>query len=362
MSSNIGKSLKINLFGESHGSAVGVVIDGLPAGIKLEQEAILADMARRKAGGAGSTNRIEEDTPRIISGLYKGRTTGSPLAAIIRNGDAHSGDYESLKNKPRPSHADYTALLKYGGLQDLRGGGHFSGRLTAPLVFAGAVARAYLRSRGVECASHIYRVGDVWDAPMDMLSVDKALLRELYEMDFPVLDEEKGQAMRALIEDARINTDSVGGVAECATVGLPVGIGEPIFEGLESKIAAVLFGVPGVKGVEFGAGFGFAGMRGSEANDGMHMENGRPAFTSNNCGGILGGISSGAPLIVRTAFKPTPSIALAQHTVDLAEKADCEIVIQGRHDSCIAIRGLAAAEAAILIALADAMLGEVKRV
>jgi len=356
LSSSIGKNWRISLFGESHGPAVGVVIDGLPAGIKLEQELILADMARRRAGEKeGSTKRVEEDVPRILSGLYKSRTTGSPLAAIIKNGDPHSGDYDSLKNKPRPSHADYTAMLKYGGRQDLRGGGHFSGRLTAPLVFAGAVARAYLRGRGVECGSHLYQIGGVKDTPFDPLRVDAALLRSLYQMAFPALDEEKGRLMRQEIQDAAQAEDSVGGVVECAVAGLPAGVGDPIFEALECKIAGVLFGVPAVKGVEFGAGFGFAALRGSQANDSMHMEGGRVALDSNNNGGILGGISSGAPLILRAVFKPTASIGKAQRTVDLAEKADAEIRIQGRHDSCIAVRGLAAAEAAVLLALADAL-------
>ncbi|MBQ9942060.1 MAG: chorismate synthase [Christensenellaceae bacterium] len=363
MSSSIGKQLKISLFGESHGPAIGVVIDGLPAGIRLEQEKILNDMARRRASGqAGATQRREADVPKVLSGLYKSRTTGTPLMAYIANSTQHSSDYAKLAGIPRPSHADYTSIVKYAGQQDLRGGGHFSGRLTAPLVFAGAVARAYLEQRcGAVCASHLAQIGSVKDDRFDPLHVNKEQLVSLYNSPFPVLNEQKGAEMQQLMEEARMSQDSLGGMAECAIVGLPVGIGDPMFDGLESKIAAALFGVPAVKAVEFGDGVDFAGARGSQVNDGMHMQGGRPALLSNHCGGILGGISSGAPLIVRTTFKPTPSISLPQQTVDMAKRKDTELVIEGRHDSCLTVRGMAAAEAAILIAVADAMLCEVNK-
>lgn len=363
MSSSIGKNLKISIFGESHGRSIGVVVDGLPAGIPIDREDILLDMARRRAGRKpGSTKRVEADMPEIQSGVYEDHTTGTPLCAVIKNGDPHSQDYAALAGKPRPSHADYTSLVKYGGLQDLRGGGHFSGRLTAPLVFAGAVARAYLKTQGVACGSHIACIGGIWDAAFDPLNVDEKTLARLRKSDFPVLDAAQGREMAERIEEARMNKDSLGGIDECAVVGLPAGIGDPMFDGMESKIAAILFGVPGVKGVEFGRGFAMANLRGSEANDAMEMRDGKPAFLSNNSGGILGGITSGAPLIVRACFKPTASIAQEQSTVNMNTKEDCRIVIKGRHDSCITVRGLVAAEAAVMIAVADAMLEGSKRI
>lgn len=357
MSSIWGKHLRLSIFGESHGEAIGAVLDGLPAGLRIDEAEIALDMARRAPHAvAGSTARRETDTPHILSGVLNGITTGAPLCAVIQNADMHSKDYAALANKPRPAHADYTAMVKYRGFADLRGGGHFSGRLTAPLVFAGAVARALLRRQGVTVGAHLLRVGSAADDAFDSLRIDAMTLERLRHNSFPVCSAAAEVHMKEEIAHARADGDSVGGVVECAAVGLPAGLGEPMFEGVEQCVAALLFSVPGVKGVEFGAGFALAGMRGSEANDGMCMRDDAPAFLSNHAGGVLGGITSGAPLIVRAAFKPTPSIARAQCTVDLREKADAEIAIRGRHDACIAVRGVAAVEAAVLLALADLLL------
>lgn len=352
-----GNKFRISIFGESHGEGIGVVIDGLPAGIALSEEKILRDMQRRAPSNvAGSTKRAENDIPRILSGYFNGFTTGSPLAAFIENADQHSNDYAELEGKPRPSHADYTAWVKYGGFADMRGGGHFSGRLTAPLVFAGSVARAYLEENGVCVGSHILRIGDAVDKSFDALNLNEDSLMSLYKKDFPVIDEEAAIKMKEQIESARKDNDSVGGIVEIGCINLPAGIGEPIFNSLESKIAGIMFSVPAVKGVEFGLGFKLSQMRGSLANDQMGVNGEDVCFKSNNNGGILGGISSGAPIIVRAAFKPTPSISSPQSTVDLVYMKETQIIIKGRHDACIAVRGVAAAEAALLIAVADAVM------
>ena len=353
MSSNIGERLKISIFGQSHGAAIGAVVDGLPAGIPIDEAEIARDMARRAPRSVkGSTARREADLPEIVSGIYDGRTTGFPICAIIRNGDTRSRDYENLRQMPRPSHADYAAMCKYGGFADMRGGGHFSGRLTAPLVFAGALCRQFLAGRGVRIGAHLLRVGDVADAPFDPLCISAGELEEARSWPFPA---RPGAAERMMerIEAARMDRDSMGAVVECAAVGLPAGWGEPMFDGVEPHMAKYLFAIPAVKGVEFGAGFGFAAMRGSQANDQMSARGGAPEFLSNNCGGILGGITSGAPLIVRVAFKPTSSISKPQRTIDMQAMQEEELVIQGRHDSCVAVRGVAVVEAAAALSLAE---------
>lgn len=352
-----GNHIRLSIFGESHGPSIGVVMDGLPAGLEIDDCVIRRDMQRRMPRSiAGSTQRREEDRPEIQSGVKNGFTTGAPLCAIIFNRDAKSSAYSDLADRPRPSHADYTASLAYGGYCQLAGGGHFSGRLTAPLVFAGAICRCLLAQRGIALGSHICEVGGVRDRRFDALHVEKEELKQLREMDFPVLDRAAGEQMSRRIEESRRDLDSVGGVIECAAVGLPVGLGGLMFGGLESEISSMVFGIPGVKGIEFGEGFGFAGLYGSEANDQMCMTEGKAEFLSNHCGGILGGLSSGAPLILRAVFKPTPSIAKPQSTIDQKEGKTVEIQIKGRHDSCIAIRGLAALEAAVAVALADALM------
>lgn len=349
-----GNSIKLSIFGESHGPAIGAVLEGVPAGLFLSEEEIERDMARRAPGyRLGATARKESDCPKMLGGYYEEHTTGSPLMALIQNSDAHSKDYAALKDKPRPGHADYTARLRYGNYADLRGGGHFSGRLTAPLVWAGAVARQFLANQGVTVGAHLLQIGSARDESFSALTVDEALLRHLYDSPFPVLDATKKEAMEGEIRQAASQLDSVGGVVECAAIGLMPGIGEPGFDGIEPRIASLLYAIPAVKGVEFGGGFALAGMRGSQANDPLVLREGELGFSTNWAGGALGGITTGAPLIVKVAFKPTPSIAQKQKTVDLARMEETEIAITGRHDACIAVRGVPVVEAAVLVALMD---------
>lgn len=357
MSSTWGEKIKISVFGESHGEAVGIVIDGLPAGEKIDFDELYAQMSRRAPGSAvGSTPRKEADEVKILSGMLKNVTTGAPVCCIIENTNTRSTDYSAFMTTPRPSHADYAGLIRYGGYNDIRGGGHFSGRLTAPLTAAGAICRQMLSRRGVEIGAHIYCIGDIYDAPFDMERVDKALLKRLNTEKFCVIDPEAGERMKEEIEKAGSDGDSIGGIAECAAAGLAAGIGEPMFGGLESRIASILFGVPAVKGVEFGAGFALSKMRGSQANDTMYYENGEVKTRHNNNGGITGGISNGMPLIVRAAIKPTPSIAKEQNTVNLETKQNDTLSIKGRHDGCITVRAVPVIESAVAIALLDIIL------
>ena len=333
MSSTIGNRVRLSIFGESHGEAIGCVLDGLPAGEALDMEEIRVQMARRAPGrDKTATTRLESDIPAILSGTLNGRTTGAPLAMVIRNENQRSGDYQNLEILPRPGHADFTGHVRYNGYNDVRGGGHFSGRLTAPLVFAGAVCRQILRRRGVS-------VGDA----QNMAARPFSLLRAKAE-----------PAMRNAVEAARMAADSVGGVVEIAAVGLPAGLGSPMFDGVENRLAPLFFGIPAVKGVEFGDGFALAGMRGSQANDPYAYDaSGRVVTTSNHNGGILGGITSGMPLIVRLAVKPTASIGQPQRTVDLVAGREAELVVKGRHDPCIVPRALPVAEAALALGLLD---------
>ena len=360
MSSTIGKQLELAVFGESHGAAIGCVINGLPAGEPLDEEQILAQMARRAPGtDKTATTRRESDTPEIVSGILDGRTTGAPLAMIIRNGNQRSGDYANLERLPRPGHADYTGYVRYNGFNDIRGGGHFSGRLTAPLTFAGAVCRQVLLRRGVTVGGHILRIADVEDDRLDPVNVSAETLEALGAHRFALLNREREAAMRDAVEQARLQADSVGGIIEAAAVGLPAGIGSPMFDGVENRLAAMLFGVPAVKGVEFGDGFGITALRGSEANDPYtYAPDGRIITTSNHNGGILGGITNGMPLIVRAAIKPTSSIGRPQNTVDLDNHTDAPLVVKGRHDPCIVLRALPVIESVLAFGLLDLMLGE----
>ena len=290
MSSVIGDKIKLSIFGESHGEAIGCVIDGLPAGIKIDRNAVYKDMQRRAPGkDKTATPRLEKDIPHILSGMLDNVTTGAPLAMVIENTNTKSGDYANLMTVPRPGHSYYPAYVKYGGNNDIRGGGHFSGRLTAPLVFAGSVAKQILSQMGVTIGAHIKQIGSVCDAVSDLNKTDKSLLDTLSSSTFSLIDETKEQAMRDEIEKARISLDSVGGIIECFAVGLPVGLGGNMFDTVEGKLASILFGVPAVKGVEFGIGFGFADKRASEVNDQYEIKNGRVATLSNNNGGVLGG-------------------------------------------------------------------------
>lgn len=357
MSSVIGDKIKLSIFGESHGEAIGCVIDGLPAGIKIDMNAVYKDMQRRAPGkDKTATPRLEKDIPHILSGMLDNVTTGAPLAMVIENTNTKSGDYSNLMTVPRPGHSDYPAYVKYGGNNDIRGGGHFSGRLTAPLVFAGSIAKQILSQMGVTIGAHIKQIGSVCDAVSDLNKTDKSLLDTLSSSTFSLIDETREQAMRDEIEKARLSLDSVGGIIECFAVGLPVGIGGNMFDTVEGKLASILFGVPAVKGVEFGIGFGFADKRASEVNDQYEIKNGRVATLSNNNGGVLGGMTDGAPLSVSVAIKPTPSIAKKQKSVNLLTMENAELEIHGRHDPCIVVRAVPVIECAVALGLLDLMM------
>lgn len=357
MSSGWGNSIRISIFGGSHTAAIGVNIEGLPAGERITWPEILKQLSRRAPGrDKTATTRKESDEPRVLCGLLDGVTTGAPLCAVIENSNQRSKDYSQLKVLPRPGHADYTAEVKYGGHQDVRGGGHFSGRLTAPLVFAGAVARQILRRRGIEIGSHVLKIAgaEIGDRSFDPVGVSPELLDRLSNEYFPVIDPAAKESMRQSIEGARLSQDSVGGTVECAVLGMPVGAGDPIFDGVENRIASIIFGIPAVKGIEFGAGFSVADMRGSENNDPIYMENdGSIRTRTNNSGGILGGIANGMPIIFRAALKPTPSISREQDTVNLADRTNAKLTVTGRHDPCVVPRAAPAVEAAAAVAVLD---------
>ena len=356
MSSEFGNILRVSVFGQSHGKAIGVNIDGLPAGEPIDLEELNAFLDRRKPGKSPlSTARKESDTPVFLSGLENGVTCGFPLCAIIENSDQHSSDYSELADKPRPSHADYTARVKWGGHADMRGGGHFSGRLTAPLCIAGGIAKQILARRGIFVGAHLAAVGTENDAPFP-LHPTAELFDAIAAKPFPVVDDGAGDRMQALILEARQDLDSVGGIIECAAIGLPAGLGDPMFGGVENRLAAALFGIPAVKGVEFGLGFGSARLRGSENNDPFTVENGTVVTASNRAGGILGGITTGMPVTLRTAIKPTPSISRPQQTVRLSAMENTELVIRGRHDPCIAHRAVPVVEALTAAVLLDLLL------
>ena len=357
MSSAFGKNIKLSIFGESHGKAIGCVIDGLPSGIQLDMDRIYVDMSRRAPGkDKTSTPRLEKDIPKLISGVLDNVTTGAPLAMVIENTNTHSGDYSNLMTVPRPSHSDYPAYVKYNGNNDIRGGGHFSGRLTAPLVFAGAVAKQILSQKGITVGAHIAKIGSVQDEMFDKNNITAEQLKALSAVPFSTISSQAQEKMRDVIEEARMNQDSVGGMIECAAVGLPVGLGANIFSTVESQLSSILFGIPAVKGVAFGAGFDFAEMKGSQANDAYCIKDGGIALKTNNNGGVLGGMTSGAPLIVSVAIKPTPSISQPQQSVNLQTMQEETLVIKGRHDPCIVGRAVPVVEAAVAFGLLDMMM------
>lgn len=356
MSSTYGEKIKLSIFGESHGGGIGVVIDGLPAGERIDMDAVLAQMARRAPGrDKTATPRKESDVPKVLSGMLGDTLTGAPLCAVIENTNTRSQDYGNLLSKPRPGHSDYTAYVKYGAANDIRGGGHFSGRITAPLVFAGAICRQLLARQGVSIAAHIQAIGGVQDALFNPVQIDSDLMTRLSTSSFALIDEAAEEKMRAEVEAARMAQDSVGGVIECAVTGLPVGVGEPMFDGVEGAVAKAVFGIPAVKGVEFGAGFALAQLRGSQANDPFRYESGKVVTETNHCGGILGGITDGMPLIFRAVIKPTPSISQPQKTVDLQTGENAVLEIHGRHDPCIVPRAVPVIEAAAAVALMNLM-------
>ncbi|ADY56658.1 chorismate synthase [Syntrophobotulus glycolicus DSM 8271] len=358
-----GKNLQVSIFGESHGPGIGAVLGGFPAGIKLDLEYLEFEMGRRAPGQDDfSTPRSEKDEFEVLSGLFNGATTGAPLTVLIRNRNTKSGDYAKVKDMPRPSHADYAAEIKYKGFQDYRGGGHFSGRLTAPLVWAGAAAKQVLQSRGIMVGSHIQSIGGIEEPGFDLMKIEEGALDGLRKKRFPVLDEEKAEEMKAIVKKAKAEGDSVGGIVECVILGLPAGLGSPFFDSVESLLAHMLFSIPAVKGVEFGAGFQLAKMRGSEANDqyGMTEANGIEEIRtlSNHSGGVQGGITNGMPVVFRAAFKPVPSIAVPQKTVNLRTKTNEIIEIKGRHDPCIVPRAVPVVEAVAAFAVLDLLLAE----
>ena len=358
MSSEIGTRVKLSIFGESHGEMIGCTLHDLPAGEAIDMDAVAAQMARRAPGNdPTATARRETDEPRVVSGLYGGVTTGTPLTAVIVNENTRSIDYAAQLTVPRPGHADYTGKVRYRGANDGRGGGHFSGRLTAPLVFAGAVCRQILARRGITIGAHILQIGGVRDTAFDPLRVHPLQLEELSQQPFALIDSTKEAAMRQEVDAAKRAADSVGGIIELAVTGLPIGIGSPMFGGVENVLSPLIFGIPAVKGLEFGDGFALAAMRGSAANDSMHYDdNGALGLMSNHNGGILGGITDGAPLILRAVIKPTPSIAQVQASVDIENEKNTTTVICGRHDPCIVPRAVTVREAAAAAAVYDLIL------
>ena len=351
MSSVWGEQIKITLFGESHGAAVGVVVDGLPPGEPVDLAGCRAELERRAPGRSElSSPRSEPDVVRVLSGLRSGATTGAPLCALIDNADT-AREQDGKQRTARPGHADYTAFVKYKGFADMRGGGHFSGRLTAPLVFAGAVTCQILARRGVDIGARVVRVGAVVDDAA--FEPTRQNLAELRGRSFPALCPNLTRDMQHEILAAKADGDSVGGIAEAVALGVPPGLGTPFFSSVESSLSALLFSVPGVKGVEFGGGFGLAALRGSASNDAMRVEQGSIVFDSNNAGGILGGITNGQPVVVRAAFKPTPSIRKKQASVDLEAMKNTEISIDGRNDPCIVPRAVPVVEACLAICILD---------
>lgn len=353
MSSCFGQYLKLSLFGQSHGEAIGITLDGFPAGMTVDEERLRAEMARRAPGqSAMTTSRREADQPEVLSGVLNGVTTGQPICAIIRNTNTRSRDYGDGVDLVRPGHADYTGHVRYFGFEDWRGGGHFSGRLTAPIVFAGALCSQWLAQQGVTIACHIQQLGDVRDT--SFMETDPAAdYAYLKQMHLPVLTPGLDAAMEQTVLRAREAEDSVGGVLECMITGLPAGLGAPFFDSVESVLSHLLFSVPAVKGVEFGEGFGFAALRGSQANDPFHMKDGRIVTTSNHAGGINGGISNGMPVIFRCAVRATPSIAQKQQTVSLRSGEDASLEIHGRHDPCILPRAVPVIEAVAAIGIME---------
>ncbi|OOB79981.1 MAG: chorismate synthase [Epulopiscium sp. Nuni2H_MBin003] len=351
---SFGKNINLSIFGESHGVGIGIVMSGLPSGIKIDYDQILDEMSRRMPGKDKlSTARKESDIPIIQSGIFNDYTTGAPLCAVIKNSDTHSKDYSILKTHMRPGHADYSGNIRYNGYNDYRGGGHFSGRLTAPIVFAGAVAKQILDKQGIKIGAHISQIKNVYDTMFDKVNVDINTLQSLLNKEFPVLDNSKIQPMKNEILTAKEQLDSVGGKIECAIVGIKAGVGNPFFDSLESTIAHLAFSVPAVKGIQFGTGFGFATLNASTANDEYILDNDIIKTKTNHNGGILGGITNGAPIIFEVVIKPTPSIAKEQDTINIQTNEPVKLEITGRHDPCIVHRAVVVIEAIAALSLLE---------
>lgn len=359
MSGVWGNNIKVSIFGESHGNGIGVVINGLEPGFELDFDYIDKEMERRAPGRNNlSTPRNESDRPEILSGVFEGKITGAPLCAVIKNKDTRSTDYSLLKDVMRPGHADFTGAKRYGGFNDYRGGGHFSGRITAPLVFAGAVAKQILEKKGIFIGAHLKSVGKIEDPYFDWVNLDKDTLTGLKDKELPILNDGNLDKVKHQILSAKMDGDSVGGVVECGIIGVEPGVGNPFFDSVESVISHLAFSVPGIKGIEFGAGFEYSAMRGSEGNDEYYMNNGKIKTYSNNNGGITGGISNGMPIIFRVAVKPTPSIIKEQRTVNIKTEEDTTLRVPGRHDPCIAQRALVVIETIAALAVLDLLGGK----
>lgn len=359
MASVYGNALHLSIFGQSHSPAIGCSLDGIPAGIPVDLDVLQAFLDRRAPGrGDTSTTRREADAPEILSGITDGHTNGAPIAAIIHNTNTRSVDYDELRRVPRPGHADYPAQVKYRGFQDVAGGGHFSGRLTAPLCIAGGIALQALATRGIRIVAHITSLGPegITDTPLNPIEFDVSQAEAILANSLPCIDADAAERMHACVIEAKNDLDSVGGVIECAAYGVPAGLGDPMFDGLENRIARIAFGIPAVKGVDFGAGFAAAHLRGSQNNDAYRMVDGSVCPQTNRAGGILGGISTGMPIVWQMAVKPTPSIGQRQDSVDLVDGVDADLVVHGRHDPCIVPRAVPVAEAACALALLDAIL------
>ena len=356
MSSEFGKILRVSIFGQSHGPAIGIVMDNLPAGEVIDEAELSAFMERRKPKDEYSTKRREEDIPVFLSGLVDSKTCGSPLCVMLENKDVRTQDYDAFKDIARPSHADFVAHNKYGGFADTTGGGHFSGRLTAALCIGGGIAKQILARRGIHIGAHLLAVADIDDEAFGLHPTQQQFSL-LAGKRFPVINDARGNQMQAAIKAALAEADSVGGVVECVAIGLPVGVGSPMFGGVENKLALAIFGIPAVKGIEFGSGFGSARQRGSEHNDPFIIDEQKQIVTSkNDDGGINGGISNGMPLHFNVAFKPTPSIAQPQKSVNLLSEQETELIILGRHDPCIALRAVPVVEAVAAMVLLDLLL------
>ncbi|NLC95954.1 MAG: chorismate synthase [Erysipelotrichaceae bacterium] len=352
MSNTIGNNLTLTIFGESHGKMIGATLDGLPSGIKIDEDFIELQMSKRRAKGNISTQRHEEDIPNIISGVFNGYTTGTPLTLLIQNKDTRSVDYEKTKNIPRPGHADYTAKIKYYNFQDYRGGGHFSGRLTAAIVAAGAICMLALREKKIYISTHIKQLYNLYDDDFDFENILDQF-EELNNKDFAVLNNKISKKMVEIIDDARLDLDSLGGVLETVVINLPKGLGDPLFNSVEGNIAKALFGIGAIKGVEFGQGFNFANMKGSNSNDPIRVKDKKVISTTNNNGGINGGITNGMPLIVKTVVKPTSSIARKQESIDMETNMNTTLEITGRHDPAIIHRARVVVDCMISIVLLD---------
>ncbi|SHH04723.1 chorismate synthase [Anaerosphaera aminiphila DSM 21120] len=353
MSSIVGNKLKLSIFGESHGNGIGAVIDGLPAGEEINYLELNEFLKRRSPGKKFTTKRVEKDEFEILSGVKKDYTTGSPLAVTFKNSDATSTDYEKIKNIPRPSHADYTANIKYKGYADLNGGGHFSGRLTAPMCFAGGIAKQILERKGIFIGAHLKSVGDIEDIDFKDIELSDEIFKSILNRELPILDLEAEKNAKNYLEEIQKEGNSIGAIVQCGVIGVKAGLGNPIFDGIENNIAKIMFGIPGVKGVSFGSGFESAKMKGSEHNDEFYFKDGIIRTYTNNSGGIQGGITNGMPIVVDVAIKPTASIFLEQNSVNLDTGENTKLKIMGRHDPCIGIRAVPVVESLVAFTLLD---------